>query len=354
MMTRKEFLEEVMKMANLKDLKQADDATQAVISLTKLIIGPKLSQKIAKISPPDLREGWESIRAAFPKKTIKIITGSGGENADVREITSHVQKYLGIDFLIENIVGFWGKIAFEKFQMTEPDGYTLISYTFPRSIIIENMTKTNFRTEDFTPIFAWSVGNQLLVVPPDTYKTFDEFLKDAKTRTLTGAIPVRGGMSHLAGLLLADGLGINVNWMPYEGSAPSIAALARKEVDFTICLATTVPSWVRAGKIKLLAVLPDRHGPQSHYFRDIPTLKELGYAITYVTIRHVVEGPPNTPPHIVKIVEDAFSKAVQEPAYIDWAWKHFVIIDPLSAQEFGTEVAEAYPKIEKLKEMLKE
>jgi len=90
MMTKKEFLEEVMKMANLKDLKQADDATQAVISLTKLIIGTKLSQKISKISPPDLREGWESIRAAFPKKTIKIITGPGGEDADVREIAPHV------------------------------------------------------------------------------------------------------------------------------------------------------------------------------------------------------------------------------------------------------------------------
>jgi tripartite-type tricarboxylate transporter receptor subunit TctC len=354
MMTRKEFLEEVMKMANLKDLKQADEATQAVISLTKLIIGPKLSNKIAKISPPDLREGWESIKVAFPKKPIKIITGPGAEDADVRQIAPYVQKFLGVDVLIENIVGFSGKSGFEKIQMAEPDGYTLISYTFPKSIIIENMTKTSFRTKDFTPIFAWSVGNQLLVVPPDTYKTFDEFLKDAKTRTLTGAIPVRGGTSHLAGLLLADGLGINVNWMPYEGSAPSIAALARKDVDFTICLATAVPSWVRAGKIKLLAVFPDRRGPQSHYFRDIPTLKELGYDISYVTIRHVVEAPPNTPPHIVRIVEDAFSKAVQEPAYIDWAWKNFVIIDPLSAQEFCEEVAESYPRIEKLKEMLKE
>ena len=228
MMTRKEFLEEVMKMANLKDLKQADDATQAVISLTKLIIGTKLSQKIAKISPPDLRKGWESIRPAFPKKTIKIITGPGGEDADVREIAPYVQKYLGVDVLIENIVGFWGKTAFEKFQMTEPDGYTLMSYTFPRSIIIENMSETNFRTKDFTPIYAWSVGDQLLVVPPDTYKTFDEFLKDAKTKTLTGAIPVRGGTSHIAGLLLANGLGINVNWMPYEGSASSIAAWPEK------------------------------------------------------------------------------------------------------------------------------
>jgi hypothetical protein len=64
METRKEFLEAVMKMANLKDLKQADDAARAVISLTKLIIGDELSQKIAEVSPPDLRQGWESIRTA--------------------------------------------------------------------------------------------------------------------------------------------------------------------------------------------------------------------------------------------------------------------------------------------------
>lgn len=354
MMTRKEFLEEVMKKANLKDLKQADDATQAVISLTKLIIGTKLSQKIAKISPPDLREGWESIRAAFPNKTIKIITGPGGEDADVRKIAPYVQKYLGVDVLVENIVGFWGKIAFEKFQTTEPDGYTLIGYTFPRSILIENMSKTNFRTKDFTPIFAWSVGNQLLVVPPDTYKTFDEFLKDAKAKTLTGAIPVRGGTSHLAGLLLANGLEIHVNWMPYEGSASSIAALARKDVDFTICLATALPSWIRAGKIRLLAALSDRRGLRDPFFPDIPTLKELGYDINYVTTRHVVEAPPDTPPHLVRVLEEAFSRAVKERAYIEWARNNYVIIDPLSAQAFCKEVAECYPRIEKVKGMLEQ
>jgi uncharacterized protein (DUF2267 family) len=64
METRKEFVEAVMRMANLKDLEQADAAARAVISLTKLIIGDELSQKIAEISPPDLRQGWESIRAA--------------------------------------------------------------------------------------------------------------------------------------------------------------------------------------------------------------------------------------------------------------------------------------------------
>jgi tripartite-type tricarboxylate transporter receptor subunit TctC len=356
MMTRKEFLEEVMKMANLKDLKQADEAARAVISLTKLIIGPKLSKKIAKISPPDLREGWESIKAAFPTRPIKIIVpaGPGGEDAEVRGIAAHVQKYLGVDVLVENIVGLWGKIAFEKFQRMEPDGYTLISYTFPRSIIIENMCETNFRTKDFTPIFAWSIGNQLLVVSPETYKTFEEFRSDAKARALTGAIPIRGGTCHLAGLLLAHGLGIRVNWIPYEGSASCMAALARKEVDFTICLATVLPSWIRTGKIRLLTMLPDRRGSRGPYFPDVPTLKELGYDIVYVTVRHVVEAPPNTPPHIVRILEEAFDRAVKERAYIEWARKNHVVIDPLSAQEFSKEVSEAYPRIEKFREMLQE
>src|SRR5512136_3209844 len=64
MKTREEFLEAVMRMANLKDLREADAAARAVISLTKLIIGEELSQKIAEVSPPDLRQGWESVRMA--------------------------------------------------------------------------------------------------------------------------------------------------------------------------------------------------------------------------------------------------------------------------------------------------
>jgi len=229
-----------------------------------------------------------------------------------------------------------------------------MSHTFPKSIIIENMSKANFRSKDFTPIFAWSVGTQLLVVSPDTYHTFDEFLKEARTRTLRGAFPVRGGTSHLAGLLLADGLGIHVDWMQYEGSASCIAALARKDADFTICLATSLPSWVRAGKIRLLAVFPHGRGLCSPYFPGVPTLKELGYNMSCITIRHVVEAPPNTPPLIVRVLEEAFDRAVKEPSYIEWARKNYVIIDPLSAQEFRREVAEVYPKIEQFKEMLEE
>ena len=86
MKTRKEFLEAVMKMAELKDLEQADQAARAVISLTKLIIGDELSQKIAEVSPPDLREGWESIKVAqedlFPRDECLFETGETDEELE--------------------------------------------------------------------------------------------------------------------------------------------------------------------------------------------------------------------------------------------------------------------------------
>ena len=63
--TRRQFLEFVMQEAKLESLEQADAAATAVISLTKTIIGEELSKMIAEISPPDIREGWESIKA-FP------------------------------------------------------------------------------------------------------------------------------------------------------------------------------------------------------------------------------------------------------------------------------------------------
>ncbi len=354
MMTRKEFLEQVMKMANLKDLKQADEATQAVISLTKLIIGPKLSQKIAKASPPDLREGWEAIKPVYPKRAIKVMTGPGGEDLDIREMTPSLQKYLGVEIAVENIVGFWGKIPFEKFQEMEPDGYTFICYTFPRSIIIEQTGGTRFKSKAFTPVFAWSLGHQFLVVPSESFQTFDAFLREAKHRTLMAAVPIKGGINHLLGLLLAEGLGIQVKWISYGGLAPSISALTRREVDFTISLGAALASPVKAGRVKMLAMIPEKSGRRSLYFQQVPTLKELGYEIPTIMTRHVLEAPPGTPPHIVTVLEEAIRETIRKPSYLEWARKNFVSIDPIDAQSLAREKEEAYSLIERVKEKLKE
>jgi tripartite-type tricarboxylate transporter receptor subunit TctC len=56
----------------------------------------------------------------------------------------------------------------------------------------------------------------------------------------------------------------------------------------------------------------------------------------------------------VKVWEEAFSKAVNEPAYIDWAKKRKIALHLLSAHEFAKVVLETYSNIEKFQKILKE
>jgi tripartite-type tricarboxylate transporter receptor subunit TctC len=292
--------------------------------------------------------------ADFPKKPIKIIVcaaAGGGEDTEARGIAPYVEKYLGVSVTIENQPGAGGKIAFEKFQKTDPDGYTLITYTFPKSIIIEYMDKTSYRTKDFTPIFVWSRANQLLVVHADQWKTFDEFLKAAKAKPLAGGLSGRGSTTHLAGLVAMDELGVKVNWVPYEGSAGSNAALAGKHLDFNICLATSAVPLIQAGRLRPLLMFSDKRDP---YFPDVPIPKEFGLDVTPIPGTRGVEAPPNTPASIVKILEEAFYKAVQEPGFIEFTKKRKMLLFPLNAQEYREIVESTYPKVEKFQTMLKE
>jgi len=97
-MKTERILEAVMKMANLKDLKQADEAAPASDFLTKLIIGEELVSKIADVSPLDRREGWiyqahkwMTLSAMAPFRTGKFRK----RYSNLRNISSTNNKYGG-------------------------------------------------------------------------------------------------------------------------------------------------------------------------------------------------------------------------------------------------------------------
>lgn len=292
--------------------------------------------------------------ADFPKKPINLIVcaaAGGGEDTEARGIAPYLEKYLGVNVMVENQPGAGGKIAMERFQRTEPDGYNLISYTFPKSIIIEYMSPCNSKTKDYTSIYAWSAANQMLVVNAETWKTFDEFLTAAKAKALAGGLSGRGSTTHLAGLVAVDELGIKVNWVPYEGAAGSVTALAGKHLDFTICLTSSALSLIQAGKLRPLLIFSDNRDP---YFPDVPIPKELGFSISSLPAIRGIQAPPNTSAAIVKVLEDATNKAIKDPGYIEWAKNRKMVIYPLNSQEFTKVVLDTYPKVEKFKDMLKE
>ncbi len=295
-----------------------------------------------------------SYGADFPRKPIKIIVTSsagGGEDMEARGVAPYLEKYLGVRVIIENQPGAGGKIAFEKFQKTSPDGYSLLTSSFPKSIIMEYMSKTGYRTKDLTPIFIWSRMDSYLTVSADTWKTFDEFMKAAKSRTLAIGMPGIGGTNHLTGLMMIDKLGLNVKWIPYEAGAAAYAALAGKHIDAAMGSTTGLTGLLDAGKVRSLMITSSNK--RNPYLPDVPTPRELGIDIDPVVVVRGIEAPPNTPPAIVQVLEQAFSKIAKDPGFIDWGKKNKVVLTPMTAKEFRKVIDGYYPMVEKYHSLLK-
>lgn len=155
----------------------------------------------------------QAAESSYPNKTINMVSPyavGGGTDLEARGILPFMEKYLKVHVTIENIAGAGGKIAFTKVWKANPDGYTILYHVIPASISNQYMLKGDYQVKDFTPIYAISRSNMALTVASDSWKTWDEFLKAARTRVLSGATSTPGGTAHLQGLAAVDKLGIKV------------------------------------------------------------------------------------------------------------------------------------------------
>jgi tripartite-type tricarboxylate transporter receptor subunit TctC len=292
--------------------------------------------------------------AEYPNRTIKIVVpadAGSGEDAEARGIAPFLQQHLGVSVLIENQPGAGGRIALERFQKTAPDGYTVICNNIPKSVIYERTFKVEFTTKDFTPIFSWSLSYNMLVVPGESWKTLDEFLNAARAKAVAGGLSAIGGVTQLAALAAAEAFGIHANWVPFDGVAGSLTALAGKHIDFSVIgtSATAIPL-IQAGKIRPLVLFNDTRDP---LFSDVPTARELGFTVPAVTTVRGIQAPPKTPTAIVKLLEQACFRAIKEPGYIEWAKKRNVALTPWTSEEYyNWIVKEAYPTVDKYEGLL--
>src|SRR4030042_6352966 len=100
----------------------------------------------------------------------------------MRGILPCVEKYLGGRIVIQNIPGAGGRIGYTKLFKAKPDGYTIGSIALT-TVVGEYLTSVQYKSKDFTPIFACNVSNSVLVVPKDTYNNIEELINAAKSKS---------------------------------------------------------------------------------------------------------------------------------------------------------------------------
>jgi len=296
----------------------------------------------------------ESAKATkYPSKPIRIIipAGAGGSlDREIRGIAPFLEKNLGISIIIENVVGADGIIAYNKIYKEKPDGHTIIYFNLSSAISLELTRETaKYVVKNLTPIASWNVKNHALAVHADSWKTFAEFLNDAKQKKIS--LAATGGSANIQGLLLETALGIKFNWVPYSSSAEGMTAVAGKHVDALLTFAISPVPMIRAGRLRALAVFSSKPDP---ILPGVPNFKELGrMEVPLLVIYGMFAAPPNTPKEFTPILEKAISNAMATPEFNKVAENIGITVDFKPSSELSKVILEFYELLNKYKEFIK-
>ncbi len=235
----------------------------------------------------------------------------GATDAIARIIQEPLQKSLGQPIVIENIGGAGGMIAADKAARATPDGYTILIHQVALAAGMSMYSNLNFDAEkSFVTIGLINTAASTLAARPTLpANNFAELLKWMKEpgQNIKIGHPGVGSYGHLAGVLVAQELGIKATQVPYRGAGPALVDLLSGEVDLESQSAVVSGPLVKSGKLKAFAVIGRNRFAG---LPDLPTMGELGYKKLDIDFWHMLLAPAGTPRPIVDKLNTALHAAL--------------------------------------------
>ena len=254
----------------------------------------------------------------FPTKPITLICpwpAGAASDLVMRAFAESVGKQLGQQVIVENKPGASGTLGAGALINAKPDGYTLTQ--LPISVFrLPLMQKTPFDPlKDITYIINVTGYTFGMVVRADApWKDITEFVAYAKVNPdkITYGTPGTGTTPHLAVEQFALKAGIKLSHIPFKGFAENAQSLLG---GHTMALSDST-GWaphVDAGKMRVLATYGSK---RTKRWPQVPTLLDAGYD-TVSDSPFGFGGPKGMDPKVVKILHDAFRKAMDDPKVLE-------------------------------------
>ncbi len=256
----------------------------------------------------------------YPTRVVRIIVPyPPGGTADVmpRILADWLSRKWGQSVIVENRTGAGGNIGAEVVAKADPDGYTLLASPPGPLVVNQNLYKhLDFDPLQFVPIAVMGRVSNALVVNPSKIKatTVKDFISYAKANPgkITDATQGNGTTSHLTSELFQMMAHVQLQNVPYRGSAPALNDLVAGNVDCMFDNLGVSMQFVKAGKLKLIAVAaPKRVSP----LPDVPTIAETLPGFASVTW-FALAAPPKTPAAVVDKISAAVNEALRDPNVI--------------------------------------
>lgn len=293
----------------------------------------------------------------YHDKTIKIVVGftSGGfYDRWSRLLARHVPKYLpgNPEMIVQNMPGAGGLIAANyMYNVAKPDGLSvgMMSYGMYLDQMVARK-QVQYDVRKFHFIGSPEKSDVLLYMRADTpYKSIDD-IRRAATPPKCGSTGT-AGTDYILARLIEETLDAKIETvLGYPGGSEVDLAVEKGEVQ---CRGLTAApffgrepfiSWRKRNFVNVLLYGGLKRDPR---IPDTPTIYEIfdkektpaeSRAVADVILRGGDFGrpwimSPGTPPEAVKLMRDAYQKAIADPQLRDEAEKGKMDMDPVSGEE---------------------
>jgi tripartite-type tricarboxylate transporter receptor subunit TctC len=255
----------------------------------------------------------------FPSRPITIVVpypAGGPVDVTARLIAQAVGKGLGQPILVDNRGGGAGVVGSLTVAHAEPDGHTLILGTNQTHATNQSLLKNcpYDAVTDFAPVVGVAEIAHVLVVRHGLAAgDVGELVKlaTASPGELNYASTGIGSASHLAAELFKTRAGVELQHIPFRGSAPMTTELLAGRVDLTFATLPSVVSYIDAGVLRALAVASPRRTPR---LPDLPTLTEAGVPGVEADAWFTLFAPARTPTPVSEKLYRAVSAALTTAA----------------------------------------
>src|ERR1700712_6142957 len=278
--------------------------------------------------------------ADYPDHAIKMIVpfaAGGGTDVLARIIAQNLNSKWGQPVVVENQPGASGAIGTRAVMKAAPDGYTLLMAATGALMAVSGGANDGgaFDVNKYlSPIVIGAAPPYLLVASPTLpVKTTADLIRYAKEKPegLTFGSSGVGAASHLSGLLFAGEAGIKLLHVPYKGTGPAVTDLIGGRIDLMFAPGPVVQQFVQSGQLKALGVTDTQ---RSRFYPDVPTVADAVPGYESVGWFGLL-APPNTPPDIVKRLNEVIVAAMQTQEFRDHLATLGAEAKPQTPEEFG-------------------
>jgi len=267
---------------------------------------------LAALTAPQLAlaQAWPTKQ---PIKLVAVFPPGGSVDQVARIIAQPLQQQLGQTVIVENRGGASGVIGTAAVVQAPADGYTFAVVFDTHGVNPSLNPNMPFDTKkDLVPLVLVGTSPMVLATHVNSeYKTFGDVVNAAKAKKNVsfGSIG-NGSLGHLAMALLAKDARVEWTHVPYKGGGPLMSDAIAGHVPLSIGTVFLTKPHIDSGRMRPLAVTTSKRAAD---LPNVPTIAENGYPGFEAPAWWAVLASSNTPPEIVKRMNDELNKVLKSP-----------------------------------------